>query len=124
MNQTNICPVCGKANDKLDLYCGKCGSVLPKENWDRREEKFNQSPSTPYTVVSETEDTQTILVPKTKEKEKKKWWIQPQRLRPWYHPYEWFFWIGWGFYITFRFFLRELKYYCLWCCWWGPPRDV
>ena len=126
MTKTIKCPVCGKSNDRMDLYCGKCGSLLPKENWDKREGGFERIGNSTYEVVAETETTKTVMVPKTREKEaeKKRWWKPPERKRPWYHPLELLFWTGWGLYIAVRFILREIKYYILWICWWGPPRDV
>ncbi len=125
------CSICGKLTEELDLFCGKCGSDLPKENWDSRE----QSDSIPKTFPVDTTKTEkdypsdsngsiTVMVPKKGKRVKEKWYKPPKRDRPAYHPAEWFFYIGWGLYVIMRFIGTETYYYCSWMCCWKAPREL
>ncbi len=124
------CSICGKLAEELDLFCGKCGSDLPKDNWDRREQ-IESKPTYP-TVSTETTNDQssptkpsiTVMVRKTDEKHRKKWYSPPERSRPAYHPLEWFFWIGWGLYVILRFIGTETFYFFTWMCCWTAPREL
>jgi hypothetical protein len=98
--------------------------LLPNENWDARiqHERSKQGIPTEFETLKDKQVT---------KKKKKKWYKPPKRERPAFHPIEWFFWIGWTFYVFFgfiwvglKFILREIGYYFLWCCYWGPPRDI
>ncbi|MFW9924994.1 MAG: hypothetical protein ACFFDW_17100, partial [Candidatus Thorarchaeota archaeon] len=78
-----------------------------------------------------TQDLMPIAEKKETKIEKEKWYKPPKRERSAFHPLEWFFWIGWGFYVLFRsigmvlwIILREIYYYLTWCCCWGPPREI
>jgi hypothetical protein len=115
------CEVCGETATIGDVYCNKCGNILPKENWDNRikHERLNQDFPTEFTEIQHD------------KVKKKKWYKPPKRKRPAYHPIEWFFWIGWGIYVFFGFIFVGLKWlvkemlrYLLWCCYWGPPREL
>ncbi len=124
------CSTCGKYADELDLFCGKCGSDLPKENWDRREQ-IDSSSSQPVDSTKITNDypatsdaSVTVMVPKTEYRRRKKWYNPPKRSRPAYHPAEWFFYIGWALYVILRFIGTETYYYCSWMCCWRPPREL
>ncbi|MHA1124106.1 MAG: hypothetical protein ACTSSB_00315 [Candidatus Heimdallarchaeota archaeon] len=116
--ETTKCEMCGVSPTIGDVYCNKCGNILPKENWDNRvkDDPLGRDYQIEYT---------------SKQKVKKKWYKPPKRTRPAFHPLECFFWIGWGFYVFFGFIflaiwrvLKELVRYLLWCCYWGPPRDM
>jgi len=120
MTESIKCEVCQETSAEGDVYCNKCGNILPKDNWDSRiqhERKGQESPSE-FSYVPE-------------EKEKKKWFKPPKRKRPAYHPLEWLFWIGWALFVFFGFIfvgiywlLKEIFYYVLWICYWGPPREM
>jgi len=130
------CAICGTTADKGDLFCGKCGSDLPKENWDKRvelktttetqkEDSYPKvSPKIAYTSQTEPNQTIKVDVPKTPRRVRRKWYKPPKRPRPWYHPIEWFFWIGWGIYVFFRFIITEIIIFFVWACYWGPPREL
>ena len=65
-----------------------------------------------------------LVVKASETKGREKWYTPPKRERPAYHPLEWFFWIGWGLYVFFRFLGREIVRYFKWCCYWGPPDEL
>lgn len=131
MVKTTKCPICGKVAEKYDIYCGRCGSDLPKGNWDHREQ-IDSNPTYPDVSAKTTNDYSSpsessiiATVPKTdKQPQKKKWYKPPKRPRPAYHPLEWFFWIGWGLYVVLRVIGTEIKNYFTWCCCWGPPKEL
>ncbi|MHA1922711.1 MAG: hypothetical protein ACTSVP_06570 [Candidatus Heimdallarchaeota archaeon] len=122
MTEDIKCEVCEETATPGDVYCNKCGNILSKENWDNRikHERLRQDLPTEFTEIQQE-----------KGREKKKWYKPPKRKRPAYYPIEWFFWIGWGFYVFFGFIFLALKWvmkeilkYVLWCCYWGPPSEM
>ena len=128
MTQDGTCPNCGKKITKYDLFCDACRTDLPQENWDKRV-AVERRQTTQVTKI-ETDEVEYIA---TKKEEDKKWYKPPEdrKKRPAYHPLEWLFWIGWSFYVFFLFlgrvflwFLKEVKNYFIWCCYWGPPKDL
>lgn len=124
------CSICGKVAEDYDLFCGKCGSDLPKDNWDRREQIDCKqtypvvSTNTTTDYSSPSQSSTIVMVPKKVKQPKKMWYKPPKRARPAYHPLEWFFWIGWGLYIILRFIGTETFNYFAWCCCWGAPREL
>lgn len=122
------CPNCGKKIENWLVYCEYCGHLL-----DEKRATTTRTPTSTLksniNVTSSTIDPVTgekKLVVKTSEKTRggKKWYTPPKRERPGYHPLEWFFWIGWGFYVAFRFIGKEIFRYFKWCCYWGPPEEA
>ncbi len=124
MTEEIKCEVCGEATTNGDVYCNKCGNLLPKENWDNRIKHDRLRDDIPQEFT-------TILQENGEKRKKKKWYTPPKRERPAYHPIEWFFWIGWGLFVFFGFIfvginwvMKEILKYVLWCCYWGPPREM
>jgi hypothetical protein len=119
------CPNCGKKIDDYLIYCEFCGQIL---HTDKAKTSKITTQVKSNVIIKETSPTEEsdgniiVEVPKPKEK-KLKWYTPPKRERPWYHPIEFFFWIGWGFYIFFRLIGQEIFRYFKWCCCWGKPDE-
>lgn len=121
MSGIKICPICGNENPKDNIYCGNCGSYI-----------FEETTASSVSDNAIYADEVTTKPKKTDDKKtKKKWYKPPPRTRPAYHPLEWFFWIGWSFYVLIRFIgiaiwyiIKEIGLFLMWCCWWGPPREL
>ncbi|HUT79657.1 MAG TPA: hypothetical protein VMZ29_00525 [Candidatus Bathyarchaeia archaeon] len=133
-DQKFTCPNCGKKIDNWLVYCEFCGQVLQVE--ERKKIQSTVLPVKSNVIVKDIPATETseakkvVIVPKQDEFESKdtieqrKWYKPLKRNRPWYHPLEWFFWIGWGFYVFLRFMYIETIRYFKWCCCWGRPDDL
>ncbi|MHA1123173.1 MAG: hypothetical protein ACTSQ3_06085 [Candidatus Heimdallarchaeota archaeon] len=121
------CPNCGKKIENWLVYCEFCGHLLdekrvatsgtPKSNL-----KSNVAVSS-STIDPVTGEKKLIVKVSEQKKQKVRWYTPPKRERPAYHPLEWFFWIGWGLYVFFRFLGKEMLRYFKWCCYWGPSKD-
>ena len=121
MTEEIKCEVCGERPKPGDVYCNKCGNLVPKGNWDMgiKHDRLGQDIPTEFTAIQ------------AEKGEKKKWYKPPKRERPAFHPIEWFFWIGWALFVFFgfifvgiKFVLKEIFRYVLWICYWGPPREL
>ncbi|MGC9779244.1 MAG: zinc ribbon domain-containing protein [Candidatus Heimdallarchaeota archaeon] len=123
-NKKIQCPNCGKKIDSWFVYCEYCGNALQPESIKKQIPSSTIKSNVEIRKIPATETTeakQVIIIPTQKEK-KHKWYTPPKRKRPGYHPLEWFFWIGWGIYVAFRFLIIAFFNYIKWCCWWGPPK--
>ncbi|MCF2142941.1 MAG: hypothetical protein K9W42_04505 [Candidatus Heimdallarchaeota archaeon] len=125
MTKKIICPNCYRENDEWSVYCNFCGQRLKDNSSEQKQDKEPSSSLTPTKTQIKTEPfpTKTVIVRK-KGYEEKAWWKPTKRKRPWYHPLEWFFWLGWGVYIFLRFLFVEIFRYFKWCVCWGPPDDL
>ncbi|MBK5112035.1 MAG: hypothetical protein KGD59_03975 [Candidatus Heimdallarchaeota archaeon] len=122
------CPNCGKKIESWLVYCEFCGHLLDQARAPKIKAPTSNLKSN-VTVASTTVDPVTgekTLVVKASEQSRggKKWNTPPKRERPAYHPIEWFFWIGWGLYVFFRYIGKEIVRYFKWCCCWGPPEEL
>ncbi|NHJ39692.1 MAG: hypothetical protein FK731_06630 [Asgard group archaeon] len=120
------CPNCGKKIDDYLIYCEFCGQILQtnKTKVNKVSSQVKSNVTIKKTSPTKEADGKIIVeVPKQKEK-KLKWYTKPKRKRPWYHPLELFFWIGWGLYVFFRLIGTEILRYFKWCCYWGRPDDL
>ncbi|NHJ84760.1 MAG: hypothetical protein FK734_04815 [Asgard group archaeon] len=133
------CPNCGKKIESWLVYCEFCGqSLQPKEGSTKTPTVHIKSNVTVKTIpaTETTEGKKVVIVPKQKQK-RKRWsipkdWYKPKpRKRPWYHPLELLFWIGWGLVVFFGciglvlwWLLKEIGRYIKWLCYWGPPDDL
>jgi len=122
------CPNCGKKIESWLVYCEFCGHLLDKEKAPKISKPKSNIKSN-VVVSSSTVDPITgekkLIVKASKQKEQKvKWYKPPKRERPSYHPLEWFFWIGWGLYVFFRYLGQAIVRYFKWCCYWGPPEEL
>ncbi|MBN1328781.1 MAG: hypothetical protein JXA54_04845 [Candidatus Heimdallarchaeota archaeon] len=132
--QKTTCPNCGKKIDNWLVYCEFCGQVLqPEEKKKLQADTLSVRSNVRVDYIPATETSEAkkvIIVPKLDESDSKdvakqrKWYKPLKRKRPWYHPFEWFFWIGWGFYVLFKFMYIEAIRYFKWCCCWGRPDDL
>ena len=115
------CPNCGKNVEDFVVYCSYCGEVLKKEKKKSSSIKIDSKTGE---IISTTPETITIKV-KDGQKRTSDWpWYKPlKRKRPWYHPIEWLFWIGWSIYVVFRFLAVETFRYLKWCVCWGRPEE-
>ncbi|NPE06721.1 MAG: hypothetical protein GNW80_00435 [Asgard group archaeon] len=121
------CPNCGKKIENWLVYCEFCGHLLdkkkaPKISTPTSNLKSNVAVSS-STIDPVTGEKKLIVKVSEQKKQKVKWYTPPKRERPAYHPLEWFFWIGWGLYVFFRFLVKETIRYFKWCCYWGPSKD-
>jgi len=122
------CPNCGKKIENWLIYCEYCGHLLDKKRAPKIKTPTSDLKSN-VAVSSSTTDPVTgekkLLVKASEQKKQKvRWYTPPKRERPAYHPLEWFFWIGWGLYVFFRFLGKETIRYFKWCCYWGPSDDL
>ncbi len=123
-NKKIRCPNCGKKIDSWFVYCEYCGNALQPKSIKKQTPSSTIKSNVEIRKIPATETTeakQVIVVPAQKA-EKYKWYAPPKRKRPGYHPLEWFFWIGWGIYVTFRFLFIVFFDYIKWCCWWAPQK--
>ncbi len=121
------CPNCGKKIEDWLVYCEFCGHLLdkkkaPKISSSTSNLKSNVAVSS-STIDPVTGEKKLIVKVSEQKKQKVRWYTPPKRERPAYHPLEWFFWIGWGLYVFFRFLGKEMLRYFKWCCYWGPSKD-
>ena len=121
------CPNCGKKIESWLIYCEFCGHLLDKKKVPKIRTPTSNLKSN-VIVSSSTVDPVTgekkLIVKVSEQKEQKtKWYKPPKRERPGYHPLEWFFWIGWGLYVFFRFLGQGIIRYFKWCCYWGPAKE-
>ncbi|MHA1212146.1 MAG: hypothetical protein ACTSSH_06775, partial [Candidatus Heimdallarchaeota archaeon] len=70
-----------------------------------------------------SEAKRVVIVPRAEDHQDRKWYRPLKRKRPWYNPLEWFFWIGWSFYVIFRVIAVETRRYLKWCVCWGRPEE-
>lgn len=121
------CPNCGKKIENWLVYCEFCGHLLdkkkaPKISTPTSNLKSNVAVSS-STIDPVTGEKKLLVKVSEQKKQKVRWYTPPKRERPAYHPLEWFFWIGWGLYVFFRFLGKEILRYFKWCCYWGPSKD-
>lgn len=123
MDSKNQCPNCGKKIESWFVYCEFCGNTMKPESIDKKPPSSTLKSNVQIEKIPATESSnskQVITVPVQKQ-EKYKWYTPPKRKRPWYHPLELFFWLGWGLYVILRLLIVEFLMFIKWCCWWGPP---
>jgi len=129
MSESRIkCPNCGKNIESWLVYCEFCGHLMDKSKASHTRKPTSTLKSnvdvTSTKVDPLTGERKLIVKASSEKKGGKKWYTPPKRERPGYHPLEWFFWIGWGFYVVFRFLGQEIIRYFKWCCYWGPPEEL
>ncbi len=129
MSESKInCPNCGKKIESWLVYCEFCGHLLNKDKAPHINKPASNMKSninvTSTKIDPLTGERKLVVKASSEKKSGKKWYTPPKRERPAYHPIEWFFWIGWGFYVFFRFLGQEIVRYFRWCCYWGPPEEL